>query len=192
MRRCGAILVALSVAAVAVAQQPVVPIPPVGPVALPAGPVWQPPPPSKPFPVHLITPWWIVIVVVVAQQQRKTQEEEEEEVTAPIDTAEYEYKILRSAFGAFKKPDKFRAALAEEARFGWELVEKFDDSRVRLRRPISCRATDPADPAGSPDADPYRIRFGSGEGAMVVWIILAVLLGVAAVLGIVFLITGGR
>lgn len=190
MRRFGAVVVLL-VAAVAAAQPPVGP-PGVVNGVVPGGgpPNVQPPlvapPPSKPFPVHLITPWWIVIVIVVviAQQQRKTQEEEEE-VTAPA-APEYEYKIIRSAFGVFKKPDKFRAALAEEARCGWELVEKFDDSRVRLRRPVSCRAADPT------DADPYRTRVGAGEGAMAAWIVLAVLLGVAAVVGVLFLVLGGR
>lgn len=202
MRRRGAILVALVLAAVAVAQPPVGPPgvigpgvkvgppgPPRPPGLLPGHP-WPPQPvviqpPPKPFPVHLFTPWWIVFVVVIAQTQRKTQEEEEE-VTAPTAATEYEYKILRSQFGVFKKPEKFRAALAEEARFGWELVEKFDDCRLRLRRPVSCRA---ADALGT---DPYRIKVGAGEGAMVAWIVLAVVVGVAAVVGFLFLVLGGR
>lgn len=193
MRVRHAVLFVLLVAPAVAAQQPPVIVAPgvrIGPPVVPGPPPWVPPPVIQvprpnPFPVHLFIPWWLVIVVVIAQQQRKIQEEEEE-VTTPTAT-EYEYKFLRSQFGIFKKPEKFRAALAEEARCGWELVEKFDDSRVRLRRPVSCRAQD-----ADSGQDPYRTRVGAGEGAMVAWIVLAVVLGIAAVFGVLFLVLGWR
>jgi hypothetical protein len=116
-----------------------------------------------------------VLAVVVAKQQ---QDREEEEVTPvePDGPVTYEYKILRSATGAFKKGERLKAVLAEEARAGWELYELLDCNRVRLRRPVSWRARD-----GEPGLDPYRTRVGASEGAIALWIVLGVfaLIGVA-------------
>ena len=81
-----------------------------------------------------------------------------------------EYKIIRSATGAFKDPAKFRAALDGEARAGWELVEKLDNARARLRRSSECRKND----AGL-GHDPYRTQIGIGEGALTVGIVLGIL-----------------
>ncbi len=91
-----------------------------------------------------------------------------------------EYKIIRSATGAFKDPAKFRAALDEEARAGWELVEKLDNSRARLRRSTDVRKRD-----AELGQDPYRTQVGMGEAAFAVSIAVAVLLGVALLLGAV-------
>lgn len=181
-----AILVALLAATVAVGQPPVVELPPAVPPLQ-----WQPPPPPPPpapFPWFVFMPTWIGVLVAVTYAQKQTRDrEEEEEVATSADGTEYEYKIIRSPFGAFKKPDKFRAALAEEARVGWQLVEKFDDTRVRLRRPISFRAID-----ADSGQDPYRIRIGLNDGAIAGRIILGVVLGVAAVVGVLLLVLGGR
>ena len=99
-----------------------------------------------------------------------------------------EYKIIRSATAAFKNPAKFRAALDDEARSGWELLEKLDDSRARLRRPVSCRATDV-----DPDCDPYRTWVGIGETALGLWVALGICVGlplvIAAVAGVVWLLS---
>ena len=91
-----------------------------------------------------------------------------------------EYKIIRSVTGAFKDPVKFRAALDEEARAGWELAEKFDNSRARLRRSIECRTRD----AGL-GQDPYRTQIGMSEAAFAISIIVYVLLGVGLLIGLV-------
>lgn len=48
----------------------------------------------------------------------------------------WEFKILRSATGAFRKPNLLRQILDEESRAGWVLVEKFDSQRIRLKRPV--------------------------------------------------------
>jgi hypothetical protein len=53
-----------------------------------------------------------------------------------------EFKILRSATGAFKDPAVMQRYLAEEAQAGWTLVEKFDNSRIRLKRPAAARQQD--------------------------------------------------
>jgi hypothetical protein len=120
-----------------------------------------------------------------AAQRRR---EEEEEMTAPDadGPGPYEYKIRRSATAAFRKPDALRRAL-EEARAGWDLLEKFDNSRIRLRRHVKWREKD----ADLPQ-DPYRTRFAASEGVVAVCIVLGVFLGAPAlvglVLGVVFLI----
>ena len=68
---------------------------------------------------------------------------------------DWEFKILRSCQGHFRDPAKLSQCLAEEARAGWVLVEKFDDSRIRLKRQASARGKD-----SSLDFDPYRIHVG--------------------------------
>lgn len=166
-----AILFALLAAAVSLGQPPA-PGPPV-PVPIPLPPP-PPPPPPPTFPWVVLLPSWIGAFAAIAQAQKQQREREEEEVSTPTDGPEVEYKIIRNSFGAFKDPDKFRAALAEEARCGWQLVEKFDDNRVRLRRPISCRAAD-----AESEQDPYRTRVGGGGGtvAAVVILVVVVVLG---------------
>ncbi len=86
----------------------------------------------------------------------------------------WEFKILRSVTKAFKRPEFLRQTLEEEARAGWELVEKFDNERIRLKRPTSARTKD----AGL-GFDPYRSHVGMTEGTQVA-IILAVVFGVLA------------
>jgi hypothetical protein len=68
--------------------------------------------------------------------------DEEEEMTpyTPQEVAEHwEFKILRSATTQFRDPVRLRSILEEEARAGWTMIEKFDDTRVRLKRPASAR-----------------------------------------------------
>ena len=96
----------------------------------------------------------------------------------------WEFKILRSATGAFGKPDRLRQALEEEARAGWVLVEKFDNRRVRLKRPSSARAGDVA-----LAFDAYRTSYGMSEitsGFIFVGIVLGL---VALLLLIIFIAT---
>lgn len=115
-----------------------------------------------------------------AARRRREQEEEEVSLMNTDPSGAVEYKILRSATGAFKDPAKFRAALDDEARAGWELVEKLDDSRARLRRSTECRQRD-----AELGQDPYRTQVGMSETELTVWIVGAILLGVALLLGTV-------
>jgi hypothetical protein len=69
----------------------------------------------------------------------------------------WEFKILRSA-DEFGHPEYLRQALQEESRAGWVLVEKLDDSRVRLKRPASARARD-----ATLDFDAYRSYVAGGS-----------------------------
>lgn len=96
----------------------------------------------------------------------------------------WEFKILRSQTNAFRKPEVMRAALEEEARAGWELVEKFDDNRLRLKRPRGARAND-----SSTSIDPYRTNYGIGPGRLAIVIVLATLVVVGGLVVIIKLAT---
>ena len=94
---------------------------------------------------------------------------------------DYEFKILRSATGAFRRPERLQQILDEEARCGWTLVEKFDNSRVRLKRPASARERD-----GKLGLDPYRTYVGPSPNVIALTIaatIGGVLLGFILLLG---------
>jgi hypothetical protein len=101
-----------------------------------------------------------------------------------------EFKIIRSPRKLFGRQEYRERILAEERCAGWELVEAFDDARLRLKRP---------NPATVPEAiegyDPYRTvledwREPPGPGMMaqaipgLVVMAAAVVLGILAVLGV--------
>src|SRR5262249_53669225 len=92
----------------------------------------------------------------------------------------WEFKILRSATGAFKKPDVLRRVLEEEGRAGWVMIEKFDSKRVRLKRPAAAKSGDSA-----LTFDPYRTTVGISEGRLALIIFGSVLGAMAIVIGII-------
>lgn len=81
----------------------------------------------------------------------------------------WEFKILRSATAKFKRPDMLRTYLDEEAGNGWELVEKFDDSRIRLKRKTEHRDRD-----RDARTDPYRTFVGMTPSQLAGWILVGV------------------
>lgn len=83
----------------------------------------------------------------------------------------WEFKIVRSAVGAFRDSQTMGRTVEEERLGGWELLEKFDDERLRFRRPVAARNRDGALPRGY---DPYRTLIGISEGALALYIILAI------------------
>lgn len=95
---------------------------------------------------------------------------------------DWEFKILRSAMGAFGRPDCLRHALEEESRAGWVLIEKFDNQRLRFKRPTSARADDAA-----LGFDPYRTSYGMGNGKLAL-IILSIVFGSLALLMLIIFI----
>jgi hypothetical protein len=118
-----------------------------------------------------------------AAAHARRQQEEEEHMTdyRPEDLAAgWEFKILRSATGRFKDPGFLRAALADEERAGWTMLEKFDNSRVRLRRPVAARASD-----ASLGFDPYRTSVGITEVQLGLTIALTVVVVLALVGGLI-------
>ena len=91
----------------------------------------------------------------------------------------FEFKILRSNTNAFRRPEALRQVLEEEARAGWTLVEKFDDARLRFKRPASTKQND-----SNLTIDPYRSVYGIGQGALAALIlssVVAVIIVVATV-----------
>jgi hypothetical protein len=116
-----------------------------------------------------------------AARRRKEHQEEEQMTgyTAGNLAEDWEFKILRSATGAFKRPEVLRAVLEEEGRAGWVMVEKFDSHRVRLKRPKAAKAGD----AGV-GFDPYRTSVGVSEGGLALIILGCAVIGLAIVIGV--------
>jgi hypothetical protein len=118
-----------------------------------------------------------------AQRERlRKLRQEEEQMTgySGEDLEGWEFKIVRASTRKFKDPDFVRQVCAEEAKAGWEMLEKFDDYRIRFKRRVERRSDD-----AHLDTDPYRTQVGitgnmleaSVAGAVVVG------LGVLALLG---------
>jgi hypothetical protein len=117
-----------------------------------------------------------------AQEKRRKDEEEEEEMTnySTEDLASnWEFKIVRSESGAFRKPEVFQNLLEEESIAGWELVEKLDNRRVRFKRNTSARRKDGMLPPG---IDPYRTNYGSSAARPM--ILLGVVIAIALAVGL--------
>src|SRR5450755_2701554 len=111
-----------------------------------------------------------------AAEARRRQEEEEMTSYSENELSEgWEFKILRSNMNVFRKPENLRKYLEEEGRAGWVLVEKFDDNRLRLKRPASARRADAA-----LDFDPYRTQVGLSD-VRLVFLILGIVLAVVLV-----------
>jgi hypothetical protein len=124
--------------------------------------------------------------MTISARLREQQEQEEEEMSAydRKDLSEdWEFKILRS-LDEFGHPEYLRQALQEESRAGWVLVEKLDDSRVRLKRPASAKARD-----ATLDFDAYRSYVAEGPGIrrrFVMGLLIGGLVAVASVAGLFF------
>jgi hypothetical protein len=116
-----------------------------------------------------------------AENERRRAEEEERltRYSAEELADGWEFKILRGSAGTFRKPATFERACAEEAVNDWVLVEKFDDSRLRFKRPVSARCKPVLG-----DIDPYRTRFSISDGARVA-IIFAIALSVLLIVAFV-------
>jgi hypothetical protein len=125
-------------------------------------------------------------IAAQAAEQNRIREEEEELMTGytPSDLNDpWEFKIVRSHTNAFGKPEVFQKVVQEESLSGWELLEKLGDDRVRFKRPTSARRRDGMLPRG---VDPYRTRYGIGEGAIVMWVlaVMALVFGVVIAIGV--------
>jgi hypothetical protein len=119
-----------------------------------------------------------------AHQAAKKQRQEEEEMTNYSESElqqDWEFKIVRSATGAFSKREKIELVAAEESVAGWVLVEKFDDNRLRFKRPASAKRNDFSLP---PNINPYRTTIGLSEAGLAFTImgIMALVGGLVALL----------
>jgi hypothetical protein len=111
-----------------------------------------------------------------AQKRRRNAEEEHMTGYTEDELNEgWEFKIVRSDTPVFRKPQVLARLREEEARAGWTMVEKFDNSRVRFKRPRAARAQDPYLPE---QVDPYRTQYGK-TNLMYVSIMVGLILLVA-------------
>jgi len=98
---------------------------------------------------------------------------------------DWEFKIVRANTPAFRNPHALNQLLEREAQAGWTMVEKFDDMRVRFKRPRQARLNDAALPPG---VDPYRTHYGMSPSAFVL-VTISVALGLAgALIALAFLV----
>ena len=120
-----------------------------------------------------------ITAAIAAAEKRKKEAEEEEKLT-PYKTDDldgWEFKIVRSATGKFRNRAAVEKLRQEEAQAGWEMLEKFDDNRIRFKRRVENRSRD-----AHLDLDPYRASVGFGAKISVVIGVLNLLAGVALLL----------
>ena len=113
-----------------------------------------------------------------ARKRREQQEEETMTQYSAQDLNGFEFKIVRSVMGRFSSYEAVRKLCAEEARAGWEMVEKFDNDRIRFKRRIERRNQDT-----SLGFDPYRTHVGIAELG-----VAGIIIGLIAVVVVVALL----
>ena len=89
----------------------------------------------------------------------------------PRDLEGWEFKIVRANTRKFKDREAVRQLCEEESKAGWEMIEKFDDTRIRFKRKIENRSRDQ-----HLDIDPYRSEVGLSQGKIASIIIGGVIL----------------
>lgn len=116
-----------------------------------------------------------------AAAARKREEEEDMTQYNSNDMNGWEFKIVRSALESFKTHEAVKQVCKDEAQTGWEMVEKFDNGRIRFKRRIEERQQDT-----HRSIDPYRTSIGLGQGGLVVTIlgIIFTLVGVGVVVAL--------
>jgi hypothetical protein len=126
-----------------------------------------------------------VAAAAAAAAQRRLAEEEEEMTPYKSDdlSGGWEFKILRSMSNAFGNSAKLQEILAEEAKAGWVFLEKFDNGRIRLKRPASAKGQD-----ATLGFDAYRTYAGMSEGRFTLTVIALTLGGATLVLLLVLAI----
>jgi hypothetical protein len=127
----------------------------------------------------------VAATAAAAERQRRRKimlAEEEEDMTGYTQDdleGDWEFKIVRSDTAAFRRPEVLNKLIEEEAQAGWVMLEKFDDSRVRFKRPRSARTRDPFLAAG---IDPYRTHYGSYAARQA--LLIGVTVGLVLLLGL--------
>ncbi len=122
----------------------------------------------------------------IAAAAKRREEEEEKMTTYNKDDLEgWEFKIVRSNIGSFRKYQRVQEVCQEEAKAGWEMVEKFDDNRIRFKRRIEKRTNDQF-----LNTDPYRTTVGFKDGALAGIILLVIGVLIAGVVLVVSMTKG--
>lgn len=116
-----------------------------------------------------------IAAAVAAKKRREKREREEENMVqySENDLKGWEFKIVRSSTGRFKNSEYLHKVVQEEAISGWELLEKFDDNRIRFKRRVEDRSRDLS---GQSNIDPYRINVGINGNKLGFLIALAIML----------------
>jgi len=81
----------------------------------------------------------------IATTNNVSPKEHLEEQKAEYDPKEligWEFKIVRAKFPIFAETATVKRAERQERESGWVLIEKFDDRRLRFKRPIAERIND--------------------------------------------------
>ena len=112
----------------------------------------------------LTAPVAATTVAIAAAARKRRMEEEEMTAYNRGDLDGWEFKIVRSSFGKFRSHAAIEQVCRQEAPAGWELLEKFDDCRLRFKRRVERRSGDQ-----QLAADPYRTSTGAGS-SVVLWI----------------------
>jgi hypothetical protein len=127
---------------------------------------------------------WLIPAAVALRRARRRDRAEEDNQTPYAEEElmqHWEFKIIRHRLGRFDRAAYLEQVLKEEAQAGWQLVEKFDGRRVRLKRAAPPRPGDAALPRGY---DPYRTRLGPSDMKLGLWAAA----GTCAVCGFVFVV----
>jgi hypothetical protein len=119
-------------------------------------------------------------VAAAAEAARRRKEEEDMTAYNSDDLDGWEFKIVRASTRKFKTVEAVQKLCQEEARAGWELVEKFDDQRIRFKRRVEKRAGD-----RHLTIDPYRTHVGSSGVGVAIAVVIGTLLVGAGALAIV-------
>ena len=116
----------------------------------------------------------------VARRRMEMEEEFMTQYSSDELAQNWEFKIVRANTAVFKNAATFKRLIEEEARAGWTLVEKFDNTRVRFKRPQQARLNDATLQRG---VDPYRVQYGMSPGtysALLTLTLLGVVFGFMA------------
>ena len=101
----------------------------------------------------------VMLAAIEEDEQRALEEEEMTRYTREELQDDWEFKIVRSWRGDFRDPEVMKWLLEEENKFGWVMLEKLDDSRIRLKRPKS--ASDRDHRYIAQGEDPYKTTYGT-------------------------------
>ncbi len=107
-----------------------------------------------------------------AEREKARRREEEEVMTGyrPDELGQWQFKIVK---GTYKTAPQIEAVVQEQAEFGWTLVEIFDHSRMRFKRPASEAAKD-----AYREGNPYAtVSKASGPGCTSLLLLLVGLVG---------------
>jgi len=124
----------------------------------------------------------IMAAIAASQATRKYYDEEEKMAGYNKEDLDgWEFKIVRSATGKFKNYQKVQDTCQQESLAGWELVEKFDDYRLRFKRRIEHRSRD-----SQLNSDPYRTNIGLSSSKPLIMISIGLV--IAGILAFVFML----